>query len=252
MKRNVTIILAALLAVSLTACGNNNESSSANQQTPSSTSSTEASKPDETSQPSGDSGQSSVGSALDLLTAAWHNVPEDNKFPAFGGAPGEDEFTDGVPGNFPVDKPDTLEIHLGFPAASADKIDSAASLIHMMNANTFTAGAYHVKDAGTISDVTAAIENSVMNKQWMCGFPEKLVIVTADDIIVSVFGHGEPVDAFIDGLTIAYPSAQKVCDKPIELGGGDPVVGFDDPVFDGGIAVPLDWWRDDHEIMLYL
>ena len=272
MKRNVTIILAALLAVSLTACGKSENSSatnSTNQQTSSTSSDTtnsskpeesstpaesskpeesstptEASKPVETSEPSGDN-QGSVGNAVELLTAAWDKVSEDNKFPSFGGAPGEDEFTDGVPGNFPVANPDTLEIHLGFPAASADKIDGAASLIHMMNANTFTAGAYHVKDAGTISDVTAAIENCIMSKQWMCGFPEKLVIVTVDDYIVSAFGNGELVDAFIGGLTSTYSSAKTVCDKPIELGGGDPVIG----VGGGDFAIPLDWQRDENDVM---
>ena len=269
MKKNVTIILAALLAVSLTACGNG-EANSSGQQTASDTSSTnetstpaesskpdetsspdetstpaESSKPDETSEPSGDNNQGSVSSAVDLLTAAWHNVPEDNKFPVFGGAPGDDmeNITDNAPGNFPVDNTDALEIHLAFPAAMADKIDSAASLIHMMNANTFTAGAYHVKDTGTISDITAAIKDSVMNKQWMCGFPEKLVIVTADDIIVSVFGNGDLVDAFIDGVTFAYPSAQTVCDEPITVGGGDPVIGV------GDLGIPLDWQRTEHDVM---
>lgn len=265
MKKNVTIILAALLAVSLTACGNSEQSSetnTSNQQTVSDTSTSkpeesstptesskpeESSAPDETSEPSGDN-QGSVGSALDLLTTAWDNVPEDNKFPVFGGAPGDDmdNITENAPGNFPVDNANALEIHLGFPTASTDTIDGAASLIHMMNANTFTAGAYHVKDAGTISDVAAAIENCVMNKQWMCGFPEKLVIVTADDYIVSVFGNGELVDAFIGSLTAANPSAKTVCDKPIELGGGDPVIGVG-----GDFAIPLDWWRTDNEpIML--
>ena len=235
MKRNVTIILAALLAVSLTACGNSNESSSANNSTASGTGNSTS--------------ESSVKDAVELLTAAWNGVPEDSKFPVFGGAPGDDieNITENAPGAVPVDNTDALEVHLAFPAASADKIDNAASLIHMMNANTFTAGAYHVKDAGTISDVTAAIKDSVINKQWMCGFPEKLVIVTVDDYIVSVFGHGEPVDAFIGSLTAEYPSAQKVCDDPIELGGGDPVIGVG-----GDFAVPLDWQRDDYEIMLYI
>lgn len=267
MKKNVTIILAALLAVTLTACGEKDKPAASNPssaQTASDTSKpaedskpeetskpaessapTEASKPEETSQPSSDNNQSPVGGAFDLMTAAWNNVPEDNKFPVFGGAPGEDieNIVDNGPGVFAIDDPSILEVHLGFPAASADKIDGAASLIHMMNANTFTAGAYHVKDAGTISELTAAIENSIMNKQWMCGFPEKLVIVTVDDYIVSVFGHGEPVDAFIGGLTAANPSAKKVCDKPVELGGGDPVVDV------GGLGIPLDWQRTDNEIM---
>ena len=269
MKKNVTIILAALLAVSLTACGSSENSGGTNspgQQTTSDTSTTnEASKPEESSLPTESSkpeessvpdasepnnetsnDQNSANGALEMLANAWNSVPEDNKFPVFGGAPGDDieNITDNAPGNFPVDKTDALEVHLAFPAASADKIDSAASLIHMMNANTFTAGAYHVKDTGTISDITAAIKDSVMNKQWMCGFPEKLVIVTVDDYIVSVFGNGELVDAFIGSLTAGNASAQTVCDEPITVGGGDPVIGV------GDIGIPLDWQRTDNEAIL--
>lgn len=266
MKKNITIILAALLAVSLTACGEKATSATNNQSSQQTTSEnskpaesstpteaskpeessapTESSKPDEPSEPSGNDVQGSAGSALDLLTAAWDKVPEDSKFPIFGGTPGDDEDNISFegPGAFALEDPATLDTHLGFPAASADKIDGAASLIHMMNANTFTAGAYHVKDAGTISDVTAAIKDNIMSRQWMCGFPEKLVIVTVDDCIVSVFGHGEAIDAFIGGLTAAYPSAQKVCDDPITFG-GDPVADV------GGFGIPLEWQRADNEII---
>lgn len=270
MKKNVTIILAALLAVSLTACGEKATSATTNpssqqttydnskpadpskpaessapteaSKTDESSAPTEASKPDETSEPNSDDPY--FNDALKLLNAAWQNIPENDRFPVFGGAPGDDieNITENAPGNFPVDNTNALEVHLAFPTAMADKIDNAASLIHMMNANTFTAGAYHVKDAGTISDVTAAIKDSVMNKQWMCGFPEKLVIVTADDVIVSVYGNGELVDAFIDGVIFAYPPAQKVCDEPITIG-GDPVADV------GGLGIPLDWWRTDNEMM---
>ena len=52
---------------------------------------------------------------------------------------------DGAPGNFSMDDADLLDSSLGFPAAEAGKIDGAASLVHMMNLNTFTCGAFHVK-----------------------------------------------------------------------------------------------------------
>ena len=45
---------------------------------------------------------------------------------------------DGAPGNFSMDDADLLDSSLGFPAAEAGKIDGAASLVHMMNLNTFT------------------------------------------------------------------------------------------------------------------
>lgn len=46
-----------------------------------------------------------------------------------------------------------MEVNLGFPAAQLDAVDGAASLIHMMNGNTFTCGAFHVKDASQMDSV---------------------------------------------------------------------------------------------------
>ena len=228
MKRNVTLILAALLAVSLTACNNSGNTSDTSNSSNTSTSGTSEE-------------QISVASATELLTNVWNSYKEDDKFPTMGGTPGG-EVTDSVPGKFSIDDANALDVHLAFPAASADKIDDAASLIHMMNANTFTCGAYHVKDAGTISALSSEIKDSVMNRQWMCGFPEKLVIVKVGDYIVSVFGNGELIDTFIGKLTAEYTSAEKLCDEPIEMGG--------DPVADaGGFAIPVDWQRTDNDIM---
>lgn len=55
-----------------------------------------------------------------------------------------------------------------------------------------------------------------MNKQWMCGFPDKLVILTVGDYLVSVYGAEDLVDNFQNHLTAAYASAVVVCDAPIE------------------------------------
>ena len=49
----------------------------------------------------------------------------------------------------------------------------------------------------------------------MCGFPEKLVILSVGDYIVSVFGAGELIDTFISKLTTEYGSAKQLFDVPI-------------------------------------
>lgn len=35
-----------------------------------------------------------------------------------------------------------------------------------------------------------------MGRQWMCGFPDKLVVISVDDYLVSVFGNEELVNTF--------------------------------------------------------
>ena len=101
------------------------------------------------------------------------------------------------------------------PADEAGKIDGAASLVHMMNLNTFTCGAFHVKNSGDVSALCGALRENILARHWMCGFPDKLVIVTVGDYIVSVYGNEELVDTFAAKLAAAYPNAKTVSDEPI-------------------------------------
>jgi len=104
---------------------------------------------------------------------------------------------------------------LGFPAADAEKIDNAASIMHMMNANTFTCGAYHLKNADDVKSVAADLKENVMGRQWMCGFPDKLVVISVDDYLVSVFGNEELVNTFKDKLTQTYENAKVISEDGI-------------------------------------
>ena len=187
MKRIVSAVLCAVMLFVLTACG--------------------ASAPSDA--------DAAPASALELLETVWNSYSDDEKFPAAGGDYSEENMRDGDPGNFPITDAEVLDSALGFPAAEAGKIDGAASLVHMMNLNTFTCGAFHAKDSGDVTALCGALRENILARRWMCGFPEKLVIVTVGDYIVSVFGHADPVDTFTAKLAAAYPNAKTVSDDPI-------------------------------------
>ena len=85
----------------------------------------------------------------------------------------------------------------------------------MLNQNTFTCGVYHVKNSADIEALAAKIKDNILARNWMCGFPDKLVIVTVGDYIVSVYGYTDLVDTFTAKLAAAYPSAKTVSDDPI-------------------------------------
>ena len=108
-----------------------------------------------------------------------------------------------------------MDSTLGFPSALVDKIDDAASLIHMMNANTFTCGTYHVKSSDDINNLAKAIKDNILQKQWMCGFPDKLIIVSVGDYIVSFYGNNEVLGTFQAQLTSTYPSSKVILEEPI-------------------------------------
>lgn len=168
--------------------------------------------PEETpEQPAGEVSDTDNG-ALALLNAAWSTYGEDEKFPAMGGDAAH--AVDSAPGSFDIANVDSLSYQLTFPAEDADLIDAAASLVHMMNMNTFTCGAFHVADAGNAAKLASDLRGAVQGKHWMCGFPDKLVILTAGEYVISLYGNEELVNTFSDALqaantelTIAYDEA---------------------------------------------
>ena len=110
---------------------------------------------------------------------------------------------------------DSLSYQLTFPADDASLIDSAASLVHMMNLNTFTCGAFHVADANNVARLADDLRTTIQAKRWMCGFPDKLVIVTVGQSVLSVYGNEELVNTFRDKLLASYSAATAVYDEAI-------------------------------------
>ena len=169
-----------------------------------------ADKPEDNSPPPAQPDQpteeapSPSGNALSILTAVWGTYSEEEKFPAGDGPMAMD-----------ISTPDNYTYMLTFPAADTGLIDEAAGLVHMMNLNTFTCGAFHAADSKDLSTLAGDLHTAVTGKQWMCGFPDKLVIVTVDQCVLSLYGQEELVNTFRDKLTAAYPAASVVYDEAI-------------------------------------
>ena len=171
---------------------------------------TETPKPET---PAEDKPAAAVDDALTILNAIWNTYSDEEKFPAAGGD--SEHAVDGAPGSFDVSNADSLSYQLTFPADDASLIDSAASLVHMMNLNTFTCGAFHVADANNVARLADDLRTTIQAKHWMCGFPDKLVIVTVGQSVFSVYGNEELVNTFRDKLLASYPTATAVYDEAI-------------------------------------
>lgn len=163
--------------------------------------------------PAEDKPAAAVDDALTILNAIWNTYSDEEKFPAAGGD--SEHAVDGAPGSFDVSNADSLSYLLTFPADDASLIDSAASLVHMMNLNTFTCGAFHVADANNVARLADDLRTTIQAKRWMCGFPDKLVIVTVGQSVFSVYGNEELVNTFRDKLLASYPTAAAVYDEAI-------------------------------------
>ena len=152
---------------------------------------------------------------LDVLNKVWDSYTDDEKFPAAGGDMSEANMKEDAPGVFSTEDTDALDQTLGYPASAVSYIDGAASLVHMLNANTFTCGAFHLKSVDNSAAACAAIRDGLNSKQWMCGFPDKMVIAKVSGCIVSVYGAEDLVNTFRDKLTAAYENAEIVYDEAI-------------------------------------
>lgn len=195
MKKILTLAIAAVLVFSLVSCAKKD-------------------KEDVTTGTSAaDVQNNGPKSALEILETVWKKYSADDKFAAMGGS--EKNMKEDAPGKFDLGDAEALDFELGFPKAEVGKLDDAASLLHMLNQNTFTCGVYHVKNPADVEALAAKIKDNILARNWMCGFPEKLVIMTVGDYIVSVFGAAELISTFTAKLTDSYGSVRQLFDVPI-------------------------------------
>lgn len=152
--------------------------------------------------------------AADILKTIWDNYSDDEKFPV-GGGDADNMVSDG-PGAYSISDTAGLDATLGFPSSQTENIDGAASLMHMMNANTFTSAAYHLKDKGEAAAVAEELEKNIQSRQWMCGFPDELFIFTVDDYVVSAFGEKEIMDTFKEKVKGSYDNAEILYEEKIQ------------------------------------
>ena len=192
MKKIIALVLALVMTAAMAACtpaANNNETTTAPVET--------------TTEPA-----VVIGSAVEILETVWAQFGEDEKFYVMGGD--FDAMVDGAPGK--VTNTDFMSSDLVVPAEQVAGITDAAALTHGMNANTFTGAAYAVADAQAFA---TAMQTAIQGNQWMCGFPEKLVIAEVGGYVVVLFGHGDAVTPFQTKLTAAYPTTNVLVDEAI-------------------------------------
>jgi len=193
MKKRIVLLICGMMILSLFGCGK---------------------KEDVTETPAPEAVTVDVADATELLSNVWGTYSEAELFP-IGGGDYENVVMD-APGKYDVSKAEEMDSVLGLPQSSAAMIDDAASMMHMMNANTFTCGAYHLTDASKQQAFADALKENIMNRQWMCGFPDTLLIASVgDEYVVSAFGNAEIMEIFKTKLTAQYEAAEVMYEESL-------------------------------------
>lgn len=174
-KKLVLLLTTAMLVMSMAACGGNGSAES----------------------------EVTELTAVEALENVWATYGEDEKFFAMGGD--MNNPVDNAPGAYGMEDAEMLSWALYIPADSIALIDEAASLMHAMNTNTFMSAAFHLTDAANAESLVASVKETIMGTQWMCGFPDKVVMFTVnEDIVMYAFGNAELIDNFKSKVTTVY------------------------------------------------
>jgi len=146
--------------------------------------------------------QPSVPAPLELLQTTWDAIPEDSRFPAYGGNL-TGEIQEG-PGQLDLENTDFLTYTMLVPENQAKNVTQAAALIHLMNGNAFTCGVYQLEGV-TAADFSTDLGANIRGNQWMCGFPNRMVIAAfGEDTVLAAFGWDDAMTLFLDALTKSY------------------------------------------------
>lgn len=223
MKKILAIILAAVMVMSLAGCGDAKNPAPEGTEAP------------EVQTPSGD-GEADAEpeggevvpeenmSALDLFTEIWNSIPEDKRPMAFGGDYNEENQVENAPGKHEIGDGTELDSGFGFPTDLADKVSEAAAVRHMLNVNSLSAAMYYIEDANTdvIPDLAQGIRDSLMNRSYMCGWPEVLVVMkVGSNYVLSAYGNSDLVYALKDAAEASQLGSEVLFDESMEDAGGD-------------------------------
>jgi hypothetical protein len=190
MKKFVCGILAAIMMMTLCACG-------------------DAAAPAETE-------AAGPASALEVLENIWALYADEEKFSVYGGNPKEN-FEDNVwdaPGTYDL-ADENMSYNLLIPADQIPNVDDVASMTHGMMANNFNSAVFHLT-AGTDAKAFAdSMYQAVSGNMWMCGMPERTIVATLGEYVIMAYGVGDAMVSFETHLVEAYPDADLVYNESL-------------------------------------
>lgn len=222
MKKILALVLAALMLVACVACTNNtNDDTTDNTVTDAPATDAPATDAPETDAPAVEAPVAE--NALEILNKVWASYADEDKF-MVGGGFGDAMNWEG-PGSIPTDNEEALATAQAYFVMSAEAVamvEDMAHVMHGMNANTFTAGAFRLKADADKDAFIASVTDSVKNNRWMCGSPEKFVVITLGDYIITAFGHASvtefsanTIPVFVNNVKACYESAEVVVEEAL-------------------------------------
>ena len=141
--------------------------------------------------------------AVDVLTAIWEAMGAERQPASYGGHISEENM--GGPYTYDLSYAEDLAATLLLPEDQMDKVIDAATVVHMLNANSMTAGVLKMKEGTDVQAFAKAVSERISGNQWMCGFPEKMAIIQIDeDYLFVAYGLLELIDPMVDNMDSSW------------------------------------------------
>lgn len=152
--------------------------------------------------------------AVEILEYAWVGMGAERQ-PAVIGGHFSAEYTHG-PYTYELTYAEDLAATLLLPEDQMDQVVDAATVVHMLNANSMTAGVVKLKEGTDVEAFADATAERISGNQWMCGFPEKMVIVQInEDYLFVAYGLYELIDPMVGGMGDNW-TVNELYNRPME------------------------------------
>lgn len=155
-----------------------------------------------------------IESAVAFYGEVWAAYGEDNKFSCVGG---DAEHSTEGPGQFVLtgDNADSFKQLLLVTDELYNMLeDDAATLQHMMNTNTFSSAVAKLKDPAKASEFAESYKTAIQGQRWMCGFPDKVVVISVGDYVVMAYGLESNIDNLATACLAVEESSTVLVDAP--------------------------------------
>ncbi|MBO5196723.1 MAG: hypothetical protein J6C03_06475 [Clostridia bacterium] len=214
MKKFITLMLAAAMMLTLASCASDKNDGNETTDPETTVNENVGNENEGGEEETEEKDETPATGAEAVVEKIWGAYAENDKFPCGGGDSENMDFEG--PAAFDITKTDELDGTLGLPAELAGSLESAASFMHMMNANTFTGACYEVKEGTDVAAFAETLKTNILARQWMCGIPETLVIIDIDgEFVISAFGADDIIQTLKTNTTAQYASATVVVETAV-------------------------------------
>lgn len=201
MKKLIALLMALTMIVAFAACGGTQNDKETEQTEKETEQTTTAENGETTENIAGGSIEDTqpevedTTTANDIMDYVWGKIPEDQK-PAVMGGHFSAEHT-GSPASYELAYAEDLAGVLLIPETQIDYVCDASTAVHLMNANTMTIGLVKLDEGTDMQAFADAVHDRITTNQWMCGFPEKLIISQVHgDYVLIAYGAASILDTF--------------------------------------------------------